>query len=149
MNLTSLDGTGGFQFGVGTGRTITSQFNALGGLGYSGGARVPVESCTGIPNCGAGTIDSHWRESVFNNELMTGFLNPGVNSLSAITTASMGDLGYLVNYAASDAYAVVNPLAALRATGGAAIRLHDDIFKRPMYVVDAAGRVVGTIAPRR
>ncbi len=31
MNLTTLDGTGGFQFGVGTGRKVTDQFNALGG----------------------------------------------------------------------------------------------------------------------
>lgn len=31
VNLTTLDGTGGFQFGIGTGRNITTQFNALGG----------------------------------------------------------------------------------------------------------------------
>ncbi|WP_237392294.1 type II and III secretion system protein family protein [Aurantiacibacter rhizosphaerae] len=30
-NLTTIDGTGGFQFGIGRGRTVTDQFNALGG----------------------------------------------------------------------------------------------------------------------
>ncbi|MBL8656079.1 MAG: type II and III secretion system protein family protein [Altererythrobacter sp.] len=67
MNLTTLDGTGGFQFGVGTGRTMTSQFNALGGpLGIGSTAArcippiLPNGSCTGtIPGTaitrGAGT----------------------------------------------------------------------------------------------
>jgi ureidoglycolate hydrolase len=82
------------------------------------------------------------------NELMTGFLNNGANPLSVISTASMGDLGYVVNYAASDAYTVVNPLAALRASGGAGIVMHDDIMHLPIFVVDRSGRVVATIPPR-
>src|SRR5438309_10802011 len=46
---------------------------------------------------------------------MTGFLDNGVpNPLSVITTASMGDLGYVVNYAASEPYTVAN-VAGLRA----------------------------------
>lgn len=54
MNLTTLDGTGGFQFGIGTGRTITTQFNALGGplgIGTTTARCVPPiladGSCTG------------------------------------------------------------------------------------------------------
>ena len=43
---------------------------------------------------GPGTRLSHWRESVLNNELMTGFLNLGENPLSRITAGSMRDLGY-------------------------------------------------------
>ncbi|HEX4693009.1 type II and III secretion system protein family protein [Sphingomonas sp.] len=49
-NLTTLDGSGGFQFGVGTGRTITSQFNALGGplgIGSTAATCVPPISPTG------------------------------------------------------------------------------------------------------
>jgi len=61
----------------------------------------------------------------------------------------MQDLGYVVNYAASDAYTVVNALAAARAPGGAAIELRDDIVRVPIVVVDASGRIVGTIAPQR
>lgn len=126
-----------------------AEFNASGGAGYSAGAKVPVESCIGVPNCGSGTIDGHWRESVFVNELMTGFLSVGSNPLSVISTASMGDMGYVVNYAGSDAYTVVNPLAALRAAGRTAtIELRDDIARLPIYMVDRAGRLVGMIPPR-
>jgi hypothetical protein len=43
---------------------------------------------------GPGTRLSHWRKSVLDNELMTGFLNLGENPLSRITAGSMRDLGY-------------------------------------------------------
>ncbi|HET9707226.1 MAG TPA: leishmanolysin-related zinc metalloendopeptidase, partial [Gemmatimonadales bacterium] len=126
-----------------------AQFNASGGAGYSAGAKVPVESCIGVANCGPGTIDSHWRESVLVNELMTGFLSVGSNPLSVISTASMGDEGYVVNYAGSDPYTVANPLAALRMAGGVRIEMRDDVIHLPIYLVNTAGRVVGTIAPIR
>jgi hypothetical protein len=134
-----------------TGAQALTQFNGNGGAAYTASAKVPVEDCIGFPSgvCGQGTINSHWREFIFVNELMTGFINNGSNPLSVITTASMGDMGYVVNYAASDPYTVVNALAALRAQGGAAIELRDDVVRLPIYVVDAAGRVVGTIPPRR
>lgn len=133
-----------------TGAQALAQFNGNGGAGYSAGAKVPVENCIGFPPgvCGSGTINSHWRESVFVNELMTGFLNNGSNPLSTISAASMGDLGYVVNYGASDPYTVVNAVAALRAQGGAAIELRDDVVRLPIFVVDATGRVVGTVSPR-
>ncbi|WP_167987864.1 leishmanolysin-related zinc metalloendopeptidase [Croceivirga sp. JEA036] len=55
-----------------------------------GGAyELPIEN-TGGP----GTAYGHWRESVLNNELMTGYLNLGENPLSRITAGSMKDLGY-------------------------------------------------------
>jgi hypothetical protein len=134
-----------------TGAQALTQFNGNGGAAYTASAKVPVEDCIGFPSgvCGQGTINSHWREFIFVNELMTGFINNGSNPLSVITTASMGDMGYVVNFAASDPYTVVNALAALRAQGGAAIELRDDVVRLPIYVVDAAGRVVGTIPPRR
>ena len=54
VNLTTLDGSGGFQFGIGTGRTPTEQFNALGGpLGIGSTAArclppiLPTGQCTG------------------------------------------------------------------------------------------------------
>lgn len=61
--------------------------------------KVPVES-TGGP----GTYGSHWSESVFGNELMTGYLNPGVNPLSKLTLAALDDLGYSVRYQNADPY---------------------------------------------
>ena len=53
---------------------------------------------------GAGTRDAHWREDVFGNELMTGFIDIGMNPLSRMTIASLEDIGYEVNYNAADAY---------------------------------------------
>ncbi len=53
-----------------------------------------------------GTADSHWRESVFGSELMTGFVNFGGMPLSAITIGSLADIGYVVNPLAADPYVV-------------------------------------------
>ncbi len=53
---------------------------------------VPVEN-----SGGAGTRDGHWRESIFGNELMTGYVGPGLSlPLSRVTIASLADLGYQV-----------------------------------------------------
>jgi Leishmanolysin len=82
-----------------------SEWRALGRTGS-----VPVEN-TG----GAGTRDGHWRESVFANELMTGFINTGFNPLSRVTIASIGDLGYQVNLASADPYALPGTRAAVEA----------------------------------
>jgi hypothetical protein len=79
-----------------TGAQATAQYNAIFGTNVTG---VPVEN-TG----GGGTRDAHWREATFGNELMTGWLNGGVNPLSRVTAASMADLGYTVNISAADNY---------------------------------------------
>lgn len=62
---------------------------------------VPVEN-NGIP----GTADSHWRESIFQSELMTGYVNAGGMPLSAITAGSLQDMGYTVNMLAVDPFRV-------------------------------------------
>jgi len=87
------------------------EWSALGGAGA-----VPVEA-TGGP----GTADSHWRETTFDNELMTGFIDYGTNPLSRLTIASLADLGYRVNIGAADPYvppAIPSGLAALRISEG-------------------------------
>lgn len=60
---------------------------------------VPLET-TG----GSGTAGAHWSEAVFDNELMTGYLDtptPATASipdpLSALTVASLMDIGYVVS----------------------------------------------------
>lgn len=134
---------------VGTG--AIGAFDAHGGASYSAGAKIPVENCIGFPAgvCGQGNRDSHWRETVFANELMTGFLNAGSNPLSVISTASMGDEGYLVNNAASDPYSVAHPLAGAAAPSGtASIVLLDDVIHLPLYGVDRNGRVTAVMRPR-
>jgi hypothetical protein len=65
---------------------------------------VPVEGSQGSD----GTINSHWRESTFGNELMTGFINGGTNPLSVMSIRSLEDLGYTVNPAVADAYPDAN-----------------------------------------
>jgi hypothetical protein len=92
---------------------------------------VPVEN-TGT----SGTRDSHWRESILGNELMTGYLTTSANPLSAITIASMQDLGYETNPAAADGYNLGG------STTGARIDVHsgEDIVL-PRYHVDPFGVV--------
>ncbi len=76
-----------------TGSHALSQWQALGGSG-----NVPVENVGG-----SGTRDGHWRESVFNTELMTGYSDP-VEQLSRLTIASLRDLTYSVDLDAADSY---------------------------------------------
>jgi len=86
-----------------TGAAAKAEFGKLKGTGP---AAVPVEN-TG----GAGTRDSHWRESVFRNELMTGFVGAANNPLSRMTVGSLQDLGYVVDFKAAEAYSLPNLLA--------------------------------------
>jgi len=90
------------------GAGATAQYEAI--FGVSEGS-VPVEN-TG----GSGTRDSHWRESVLDNELMTGWINAGLNPLSSITVASFADMGYDVNLGAADPF--LPALLADRAASG-------------------------------
>jgi hypothetical protein len=50
-----------------------------------------------------GTRDSHWKETVFNTEMMTGFLDANT-PISAITVGSLKDLGFTVDASKADAY---------------------------------------------
>lgn len=65
--------------------------------------RVPVEN-TGGP----GTRDAHWRETVFRNELMSGFISAEGNPLSRMTAGSLEDLGYAVDFNQAEEYALPN-----------------------------------------
>jgi hypothetical protein len=62
---------------------------------------VPVENRGGV-----GTQDSHWRETVFHNELMSGFIAAPGNPLSRVTVGSLEDLGYAVDLNAAEPYAL-------------------------------------------
>jgi hypothetical protein len=70
------------------------------GLSYTG-ALVPVEN-----DGGDGTRDAHWRESILDRELMTGYIeSQGVTMpMSRLTVASLLDLGYQVNLDAADLF---------------------------------------------
>jgi hypothetical protein len=127
-------------------------FDSIGGTTYTGaslsppgGNKVPVENCgaSSPGGCGAGTRNGHWREPVFGNELMTGYINSGVNPLSVLSVAAQADLGYTVNLAAADAY--VRTYTAPVAGGVAPLVLGDDIRQGLITRVDALGRVVGAV----
>ncbi len=53
---------------------------------------------------GAGTREGHWRELIFGDELLTGFLSGADRPLSRLSIASFEDLGYTVDYAAADPF---------------------------------------------
>ena len=123
-----------------TGADATSAFSAVGGAGYSGNV-VPVED-----GGGSGTQDGHWRESVFDTELMTGWIDFGSNQLSLVTVESLDDMGYAIDPSQADAYSLpVSPSIVPRSGGEPAIQLRDDILRDPIEVVDATGRRVGLI----
>lgn len=97
-------GTVWSQLVVGAG-TSDPKFTGLVGRGAwsalagGSGVSVPVENVGGV-----GTADSHWRESIFGNELMTGYVSVGVNPLSTVTIGALADLGYGVDLGAADAF---------------------------------------------
>ena len=67
------------------------------------------ETTVPVANTGdSGTRNVHWRESTFDNELMTGFLNQQGDTLpiSRITAGSMADLGYEVDLLAADPFSL-------------------------------------------
>lgn len=66
---------------------------------------VPVEN-TGGP----GTADGHWRETIFRNELMSGFISQPGNPLSRVTAASLEDMGYVVNMDVTEPFVLANLL---------------------------------------
>ena len=128
-----------------TGPLATRAFERAGGRNYRGGAIVPVE------NGGErGSADSHWRESVLGNELMTPFLSAGIEPFSAITIESMADLGFSVDPTVADNYRV----SASAAVGAdldpeSVIDLSNDIADYPITFIDQKGRFVRTVYPRR
>jgi len=83
-----------------TGAAAKAEFGILRGTGP---ASVPVEN-TGGP----GTAGGHWRETVFRNELMSGFISGPGNPISRVTVASLQDLGYVVNLDAAEPYELPN-----------------------------------------
>lgn len=86
-----------------TGASAKKEYGILKGTGP---APVPVEN-----KGGPGTRNGHWRESVFRNELMSGYIASPNNPLSRLTVASLKDLGYVVDLNAAEPYSLPNLLA--------------------------------------
>jgi flagellar hook assembly protein FlgD/predicted Zn-dependent protease with MMP-like domain len=76
-----------------TGNNATREYNNLYGVNELG---VPVEN-----SGGPGTRDSHWRDSVFGSELMTGWADSEMQ-ISPITIGALADMGYGVDWSAAE-----------------------------------------------
>lgn len=125
------------------GAKAAEKFDEAGGAAYSGN-KVPVENRYGV-----GTRNVHWRESVFDDELLTGLIDVGrPNPLSAVTIAALEDLGYLqVGYAEADAFHLSRAAREERPPGRRRVlALADDIRRGPVGVVTPQGRVVRWLA---
>ena len=83
---------------------------------------------------------SHWRESVFESELMTGWVDAGQNPLSVVTVSSLADMGYQVDVSSADPYTL--PLAPLMAPEQPGIQQAGDLIIGPVFVVDDEGRLI-------
>jgi hypothetical protein len=128
------------------GALAIAAFDAAGGSGYAEN-KVPVEN-TGGP----GTRCGHWRESIFESELMTGIIEaPGtVNPLSAITLQSLADMAYTVDLGEADAYTLPGTGGAAPArAAGLGRSLGDDIWRGPRYRIDPQGRMTQILPDRR
>lgn len=122
--------------------------NDHGGSTACPGGAVPAENCLNLDpalTCGAGTIDSHWKESVFQGELMTGYLQTN-NPLSKMTLQALADLGYIVSLTSAEPYTVPAPPAALTSGASAAVWTPAEALTilgpplAPRFVVDDLGR---------
>ena len=108
-----------------------------------------MENCgpTSPAGCGAGSVNGHWREPTFFNEMMTGYLNSGVaNPASRLTIASMEDLGYQVLYGAAESYTRVFTAPPVQRTAPL-IDLSRDVMTMPLYAIDGSGRVTAVVRP--
>ena len=113
-----------------TGTTGQAEYAALGAADAPSGA--PVEN-TGGP----GTQGSHWRESVFHTELMTGWAD-GTMPMSRVTIGALKDFGYDVDLTKADPFVLsTSPVQAdLRASQRIVEQTNG-----PIGVVDQGGHI--------
>ena len=71
-------------------------FNQAGGTTYTG-KKVPLQNIEG-------TAGTHWRGSVFGDELMTSRATGNRKNISAITVQTFADYGYIVDVSKADPY---------------------------------------------
>jgi len=111
-----------------TGARGNAEWSRMGGTGT-----VPVEAGGGL-----GTAKSHWRETVFDKEIMTGFLDASGNVLSRLSIASMADLGYQVDITTADAYTLPSLLSGLRSAGPSVVT-DEQLTTLPVTPVQSVG----------
>lgn len=121
-----------------TGSAARGAFDAAGGRGYTG-AKVPLE----------GDLN-HWRESVFDVEVMTPLFEAGVpQPISEITLAAFGDIGYAVDPSLTSDYRLPGTRPPLAAKGQPrqVFDLSGDVEQGPVTILGPDGHVARVIPP--
>lgn len=114
-----------------SGEYAKAMFDVVGGTAYIG-MKVPIENTMSV-----GSRNSHWRESIFDNELMTPIINDDSNPLSLVTIGGMRDLGYGVNWGAADVYILPTIVGSRRESlEGDHTKLGGDVIKGEIIPVD-------------
>lgn len=120
----------GFGF---TGTATTNEWSTLGGTGSA-----PIENLGG-----GGTQCGHWRESIFDNELMTGWSEGGsvAEPLSRLTVAQFTDLGYTTDLAQADAYSL--PTCSGNCSASQQLETQNNVVReellQPQFIIDENG----------
>ena len=94
--------------------------------GFQAGTHgAPYIEDTGNP----GTRLSHWKEDVYDTELMTGYLD-STSQISAMTILALQDLGYKVDVTKADTYVWPSGVAGRRSLRGKGKHNHHGIVTR-------------------
>ena len=113
-----------------TGGQAISAYHSLGGLDQF----IPLED-----SGEDGTRDGHWRESVFGNELMTGFISGPTNPMSTMTVASLRDMGYNANTSLASQYSFASSTQRVVTSGAVVDFRGAERMKKPKFVMDRNG----------
>jgi hypothetical protein len=117
-----------------TGPQGTGACVAIGGAGVCIGG-IPLET-----GGGSGTADSHWRESTFQTELMTGFVG-GSNPLSVMSIQSLADVGYVTNQNSGDSYSIPGTLSSSLLQSVLGDSDEWELPRKPLFLMTQSGRV--------
>ena len=79
---------------------------------------------------GAGTARGHWKESVYENELMTGFISGSTQPMSLLTVRSLQDMGFTVDITKADAF--VKPGSSGRRLREPGFYMGSDLYEGPV-----------------
>ncbi len=117
------------------GQQASFAYGVFGALNASLG--VPVEN-TG----GTGTRGGHWRETVFRDELMTGWAG-GAMQMSAVTLNALADMGFDVDVSKADAYSLPALIGSggMTGTGQGGVLLGEAVME-PIGSVDRWGKFI-------
>ena len=85
---------------------VVAAFNAAGGEGYAG-ARAPLEN-----GAMEGISDTHWRQSVFGDEVMTPYMTGDSQPLSRITLEALYEVGYELDVMMADPFTLAGARSA-------------------------------------